>query len=169
MLNSDINLLQVIGIHKKEKVSRNLCTGTFIGEIFKDPRDDLNQEIIDNYIIAEISINEENINKDIRIINSYDEYARNNENSNEEKKSGENNEEEIRKCEIKINDELIPFSYFHQFNKEGNFIIKYSFKNFLENINFMFCECKYIKKINLSNFNSQNVTNISNMFYFVNF
>jgi len=38
-----------------------------------------------------------------------------------------NNEEEIKKCEIRINDELIPFNYFHIFELSGKYRIKYSF------------------------------------------
>ena len=67
----------------------------------------------ENYIIAEININKYNINADIRIINSFEE------------RFGKynflyENEKEIKeKCIIKINDKIIPFSYFYKFNKEG--------------------------------------------------
>ena len=38
-----------------------------------------------------------------------------------------NNEEDIKKCEIKINDKLIPFNYKYKFNSQGKYKIKYSF------------------------------------------
>ena len=38
------------------------------------------------------------------------------------------NEEEIKNCEIKINDKLIPFNYFYKFPSKGNYIIRYTFR-----------------------------------------
>ena len=43
-------------------------------------------------------------------------------------------------------------------------IIKYKFKNYLTNTNFMFFGCKSLTNLNLSNFNNQNVTNMRDMF-----
>ena len=40
---------------------------------------------------------------------------RNNNDNKKELKDEYKNENEIKQCEIKINDELIPFNYFHQF------------------------------------------------------
>lgn len=63
--------MQVIGIHKEGDNFKNINIGTFIGEIFKEePINNLNNI---NYIVAEINIEEKDVNKDIRIINSYDE------------------------------------------------------------------------------------------------
>ena len=56
------NSIQLIGIHKEGNRNKKLNTGTFIGEIF-------NNNTYINYIIAEIYINDEDINKKIRIIN----------------------------------------------------------------------------------------------------
>ena len=64
-------VVQVIGIHKEAYKTENLNCSTFIGEIF-------NKENNNNYIIAEIDIKDVDINKNIRIINSYEEYKRNN-------------------------------------------------------------------------------------------
>ena len=123
-----------------------------------------NNENIDNnnYIISEIDINDNNIGKDIRIINSYEECLR--ENTWMKKDNKYNNEEEIKKCEIKINDELIPFNYKYKFNSKGKYKIKYSFKNNLTKTNHMFCYCELLTNINLSNFNTNNVTNMGWMF-----
>ena len=78
-----------------------------------------------NYIIAEINIDKNNINKEIRLINSF-------EKTKEEKKGNYfreikrkdyynyENEEEIKdNCEIKINNKKIEFSYFYKFEEEG--------------------------------------------------
>ena len=62
--------MQVIGIHKSAYYKRKLNMGTFIGEIFN------NENIINNYIFAWMNIKQEEINKDIRIINSYEEQQR---------------------------------------------------------------------------------------------
>jgi len=116
-----------------------------------------------NYIIAEIEIKENDINKDIRIINSYEEslrinkYIKKNENCN--------NEEEIKKCIIKINEKIIPFNYIHKFESKGKYTIKYIFNNNIKSTAFMFYECELLTSINLSNFNTSNVTDMRGMFY----
>ena len=116
-----------------------------------------------NYIIAEINIKENDINKNIRILNSYEECLRTNV-PNLIKDEIYKNEEEIKKCEIKINDELIPFNYFYTFKSTGRYEIKYSFKNKLKNTTLMFYGCASLTNINLSNFNTNNVTNMACMF-----
>ena len=76
-----------------------------------------------------------------------------------------NNEKEIKEnCEIKINNEIIPFSYFHKFKNKGKYKITYLFKNNLTKTNFMFSGCNSLTNINLSNFNTQKVIDISYMF-----
>ena len=120
------------------------------------------QNITTNYIIAEFDIKEENVNKDIRIINSYEEFVR--KYQFKEIQNNARNEDEIKKCEIKINEELIPFNYYYQFKSKGKYTIKYSFKNNITSTGFMFYECSSLTYINLSNFNTNNITNMSNMF-----
>ena len=91
--------------------------------------------ITHNYIIAELNIEEDNQN--IRIINSYEQATR--ENKYIEYKKENENEKEIKdNCEIIINDELIPFSYFHKFNKKGKYKIKYIFRKNITKTNYMF-------------------------------
>ena len=116
-----------------------------------------------SYIIAEIDIKEEDINKDIRIINSYEESMKCQEVNVLEEEN--NNEKEIKKCEIKINNEIKPFNYFFQFKNKGKYVIKYSFPNYLKRVNYLFNECEYLTNINLSNFNTENVNDMSYMFY----
>ena len=180
LLNENINLLQVIGIQKNSDKSEKINRGTFLGEIFKELNNDLkNSKIKDNFIISEIAIENNDINKNIRIINCYEEFimnkCRENPNLNEEfkKKYYPNgklnkdlmNEQEIKICEISINDKLIPFSYFHKFEEKGKYKIKYNFKTNLIRTNFMFCECKSLTNIDLSNFDTQNTINMDHMFY----
>ena len=79
-----------------------------------------------NYIISEINIEEKDLNREIRIINSYEQYKRE-ENYIEEygvDLNKYNNEETIKDCKIKINDIIIPFNYFHKFTSVGIYKIK---------------------------------------------
>ena len=115
-----------------------------------------------NYIIAEINIKEEDINKDIRILNSYEESLRIDEYL--DKNLNLNNENEIKNCEITINNQLIPFNYIHKFKSSGKYIIKYTFKNIINKTSFMFYKCKLLNNIDLSNFNTNNVTDMRRMF-----
>ena len=119
-----------------------------------------------NYIIAEIDIKEEDINKAIRIINSF-ENSNIGKDTNDDNigKSFYENEKEIKEsCEIKINDEIIPFSYFYQFKEKRKYIIKYSFKHYLSKTNHLFIFCKNLISIDMSNFKSQNIINTRAMF-----
>jgi len=117
-------------------------------------------------IIGRINIKNEDITKDIRIINSF-------ENAKREKKWKVTNddikylnEKEIKEnIEIKINGKIIDFTYYYKFDKEGKYIIEYSFKNNLTKTCCMFFDCKSLISLDLSNFNTQNVTNMSWMFY----
>ena len=90
-----------------------------------------------NYIIAETEIKDNDINKDIRIINSYEEYMRKVWPSYEIKKEYMN-EEKIKQCEIRINNKIIPFNYYYKFTQKGKYIIKYSYNNYLTNTRSMF-------------------------------
>ena len=116
-----------------------------------------------NYIIAKITINNSDANKDIRIINSYEECLRN-EPDKYLKDEIFKNEDEIKNCEIRINDELIPFNYFYNFKSKGKYKIKYSFKNQLKNTCLLFQGCSMLTNIDLSSFNSNNITNMNGMF-----
>ena len=119
----------------------------------------LNENNDNNYIIAEINIKENDINKNIRILNSFEECVR-----TANFTGNDYNEDEIKKCEIQINYELIPFNYFYKFKSKGRYFIKYSFKYKLKNTCCMFNECSSLTNINLSNFDTNNVTDMRSMF-----
>ena len=118
-----------------------------------------------NYIIAEIYIKIKDVNKPIRIINSYEEYMQMRNYDPNYLSEELKNEKEIKECEITINNELITFGYFHEFESAGKYVIKYTFKNLLTKTNFMFCDCFSMININLSNLKTENITNMSHMFY----
>ena len=128
-----------------------------------------NIEENENYILAEINIEEDNINEDIRIINTFEEYKRINNLDDEEDDYKYENEKEIKEnCIIKINNKRISFNYFYKFKEKGKFIIKYLFKKNIKSANCLFSGCESLTNIDLSNFNTQNVTDMSNMFLLCN-
>ena len=137
------------------------------------------------YIIGEFNIEEEG--KEIRIINSYEESNLENkfkdkekenekgisiinsyEESNLENKFKDNekeNEKEIKdNYEIIIFDKLIPFCYFYKFNKKGKYTITYKVKKNITKTNNMFSGCSCLTSIDLSNFNTDQVIDMSSMF-----
>ena len=96
LLNNNINLIGVIGIHKEGINSENkkINIGTFIGKLLDK---ELNNNDENNYITSEIYIKDVEVNKNIRLINSYEEYLRNGKNKNKLLKDPElNNEEGIK-------------------------------------------------------------------------
>ena len=127
-----------------------------------------------NYIIAEINIDKNNINKKIILINSFEQIIREKGDNyftfikKEEYYKYENEKEIKDNCEIEINNNKIEFSYFHEFKEEGKFIIKYIFLKNLTKTDFMFSGCDSLTNLNLSNFNTQNVINMRYMFYYCN-
>ena len=117
-------------------------------------------EFKDNIAICEYRINE--INKDTRILNSYEE-------GNKDESSylnGNKNEKEIRNnCEISINKKKIKFTYNYKFDKKGKYKIKLLLNKPLINANFMFFKCSSLISLDLSNFNTDMAINMNHMFY----
>ena len=118
-----------------------------------------------NYIIAEIIIKKEDINKKIRIICSFEEYKKKSCILDSKEYKYENEKEIKENCEIKINNNKIPFSYYYEFKEEGKYIIQYSFKNHLSRANHMFMDCESITNLDFSNFNTEKISKIEYMFY----
>ena len=116
-----------------------------------------------NEIILEINIKDNNLKE--RIINSFENTKRENPNWDWNNIEMKKNEEEIKECEIFINDKKIDFTYCYVFKNKGKYLIKYKFKKLLNSCNFMFYDCNSLSSLDLSNFNTQNVTNMGGMFY----
>ena len=122
----------------------------------------------ENYIIAEIDIKDEDINKEIRIFNSFDHMKKrygwedNIINYNKE----DDIENEIKKIIIiKVDNQyLSSFTYFYKFKTSGIHIVQYSFKNNLSNANYLFSLCDHITKMDFSNFNSESLKRMNSMF-----
>jgi len=118
-----------------------------------------------NYILGEIKISSNDINKDIQIINSFENFKRIEKLEEKEDDIDFANEKEIKEnVEIRINGKRINFSYVNKFNKEGKYKIEYLFKKNLERTNHMFYSCTSLTNLNLSNFKTQNVINMGLMF-----
>ena len=121
-----------------------------------------------NYIISEIYVNDNNINNEIRIINSFEEWMRSQvfllNYFDKYKEDNYKNENEIKECTIKINNISIPFSYKYKFTKLGKNIIKYKFKNLLTKTVLLFADCNSLTYIDLSHFNTKDVDNMFGMF-----
>ena len=127
--------------------------------------DILNEMKYKNIIIGEIYINKEDINKDIQIINSFENDKRKwNWKDREDDYKYENEKEIKENIVIKINGKIIEFTYFYKFKEEGKYTIEYLFKNNLTKTDYMFYHCELLTNLNLSNFNTQNVTNMSYIF-----
>ena len=120
--------------------------------------------------------------------------ANNQTNNNFEFLQENRNEKEIRKCVIEIEDisgmnnngnpmynqmgnfpqtggqtsqagHKISFSSVYKFQKAGKFKVKYSFNNTnLVNISYLFYNVRYLISVDFSNFNSENITNMSHLF-----
>ena len=124
-----------------------------------------NDMINRNFILGEINIRSDDIYKFTRVINSFENFKRETNLSEQEDDWKFNNEKELREnIEIKINGKIMPFFYYYKFPVKGKYNIQYSFKKCLTKTNHMFWGCKSIINLNLSNFNTQNVTNMSHMF-----
>ena len=82
-----------------------------------------------NEINAKICIKKDDINKYIRIINSYEQYTREFKLRAKKDDYKKENEKEIKgNCEIKINNIIISFSYFYKFPEEGILILNIHLK-----------------------------------------
>ena len=146
---------------------QNITNNNINPQITANNKLDNNTKLIDttqnaHYIVAEFYINMNDVNKNISIINSYE---------NEKKKRGEfnfeenlKNENDIKECEILIEGKPIPFSYCYTFNSIGTFRIVYTFHNHLKSLKDMFSGCECLKSIDFTNFKTQSVINMSNLF-----
>jgi len=156
--------LSEFGLIKKEKI-KNINTKILYNEYKKYERDIEGNNKKNNIIIGEINISSKNINKDIQIINSFENNKRIYGYEDKEDDYKHENEKEIKEnIEIRINGKKIEFSYKYKFNKEGKYKIEYLFKKDLTKTNYLFHYCESLTNLDLSNFNTQYVTNMSYMF-----
>ena len=150
------------GLIKKEKIEK--MNPKELIKKFKKFENAINNNTI-NSIKGEIYIDSNNTNKNIQIINSFENYQRTRNVELNENDNINMNEQEIKEnIEIKINGKTINFTYLYQFESNGVYQIEYIFKKFLKKTNHMFADCKYITNFDFSNFNTEYNENMSYMF-----
>ena len=129
--------------------------------LIKDPQERISWEEYFNHpflkekILITLKIYAKDINKEIYFLNNKDDTKGKN-----EEIDNLNNEN----CQIFINGETKNFNKFFIPEKEGEYIIKIYFKKKLKNCSFMFANCERIIKLDLSSFNTSQVTNMYYMF-----
>ena len=121
------------------------------------------RNIKNNEINVKIKVDKEDINKDIYFLDNTNgkywidgKYVYHN-HDNLKELNESNIELYINKKEIKYKKYFIP-------EKEGLYEIKLIIKSDIKDCSFMFCECNNITDIDLSSFDTKNVTNMSHMF-----
>ena len=150
------------GLIKKEKIEK--MNPKELIKKFKKFENAINNNTI-NSIKGEINIDSNNTNKNIQIINSFENYQRTRNVELNENDNINMNEQEIKEnIEIKINGKTINFTYLYKFESNGVYQIEYIFKKFLKKTNHMFADCKYITNFDFSNFNTEYNENMSYMF-----
>ena len=154
-----INLqnFNVIGIHvgkdEKKKVNIGIVLKPIIDNFYNLQYNSEKK----NEIIITINIDKEKIDKKIYILDNSNSENENNLNEH----LSELNESNVK---LYINDEEYKYCKYFVPKKEGTFIIKLLFSIEMKDCSYMFNKCSSIEKIDLSSFNSKNVTDMSYMF-----
>ena len=157
----------------------------------KSQESSLNYQYINlgqSYIINEYSIGQNDINKNTRLLNSYEAYQRyllqiqsqsdyqaqaqftdtqsmfSTQSVLKQPREEYKNERDIKECKIEIEGQQIPFSYVYQFKKQGNYKIKFIFDKNIKNISYIFCNCPNLISADFSHFNAQNVSKMACIF-----
>ena len=119
-----------------------------------------------NFIIGHFYISENDINKKIRIINSFDQAKiKYNFIQIDDELNFKNEKEILDYCEISINGIKMPkFDFFLVFSKSGYYSIQYSFKKNITKTDFMFAECINLVFLDTFNFDFKYVYNMVGMF-----
>ena len=118
-----------------------------------------------NFIKGKINITDYFVNKKIKIISCFEQYENKYYSIKQEDLDLYKNLDEIKmNTSIKINNKAIKFSFFHTFKKKGEYDIEYIFKNSLTKIDYMFSDCKALTYLDFSNFDNENVINMSGLF-----
>ena len=144
ILNEMKNIILENNINNKVKYILNISDKIDDKNNINNINDILKNEA-SNYIIAELDIDLNNLNSPIKIINSFEQFKKENDIKNYITNEEEYfNENEIKdNCLIKINGDIIPFSYYYKFTVKGKNKIEYIFTKKLKNINYMFFDCNF--------------------------
>ena len=106
-----------------------------------------------NYVLAVYDIKNDNLNKKVQILNC------------EEKQSIYDNKKEIEEnCQKYLKNKKIKFNYTYQFDKIDKYEFKFVFKKSINNIRNLFCNCYNLISLDLSNFDSNIISDMKNIF-----
>ena len=150
-----LNTFKVIGVHKGSSKNKEQIN---YGTLLRYPILEFNS--INNEIIIKIKIEENDINKDIYILNNPN-------HTNEDGiKNKYNGLKELTKTNtlMFINNEKVEYKKYKKFHKKGIYEIKITLKNNLVNAFCMFLGCKNIIDIDLSKFETRYINNMCAMF-----
>ena len=116
-----------------------------------------------NVINMTLRINLDDINKDIYFLdNTHDKYLI----DGKEVYHNHDNLKELNESnvELYINNEKMKYKKYFNPEKEGPYEIKLIIKIDIKDCSYMFCDCNKITNLDLSSFDTKNVTNMSYMF-----
>ena len=102
----------------------------------------------ENYIIAVYDIKNNDLNKNIRILNC----------------DSSNKIDISKKCHIFVNGQIINFSFECRFQKPGKYTFKFLFKDLLTDTKKLFYKCDKLIDVTFENFNTKYITDMSDMF-----
>ena len=139
-------------LNKKTKRDKSINEGE---KVEKDKEEKNQGKIEDIFIIGIIKVEENSLEQRIINFNFYDKIKR-----IVIELIGNNNKKRLIDCKIFKNDKR----HYYYFPNKGYYKIKYEFKSLLDSTNYMFDNCDSLISLDLSNFNTQNVTDMSNMF-----
>ena len=112
-----------------------------------------------------IMIGPDDINKEIHIINSYENVKREEKSELKDHDYPYMNEKEIKEnIQIKINDTPINFTYLYRFEKPGSYKIEYFIRRNLTKTNHLFYNCNKLTNLYLPLLDTRNVANMNCMF-----
>ena len=132
---------------------------------FKHPFFEVQKEIINNLIIIKIIVRDnDKINNEFNDIYFLDNTPYMTTQICDYKENEEIKGLNDSNAELYINGEKKTFSKYFKPTEKGDYEIKIVFKNKIKDCSYMFSGCDNIKSINLSSFDSSNVTNMHYMF-----
>ena len=160
-INKDLNTIKNNDKHNNDKQNDYKPNNELkIYDLGKSMNKDEGINISNNEIICIYYIQDE----EISLLHDYKDYENWSDKYKELYLEGKNN---INKdnIEIYINNKKIEFNYKYKSNERGKIKVTYKFNKLLTSTCCMFYGCISLKFIDLSSFNTQNVTDISYMFY----
>jgi len=148
----DLENNKIIGIYQsKSKYNKGILIKNIIKDFTKIFKNGMERK--KNEINLLINIDKCEINKEIYFMDYYDNYHNNLKELNDS-----NTELYINNIKYKYNKYFIP-------KNEGKYNIKLKFNINIKDCSYMFANCVNIEKINLIDFNTENIINMQYMFY----